>query len=145
MKRIREFRKLSEDHHHGLVLARRARLAGAGTEGFSVPHVWEEVEEKFQYEFEPHFIIEEKYLVPPLEAIGEIKLINRLNDDHKILRQRISDQSVRTPLALKQFGEILEKHIRFEERELFEIAQKRLSFDALQSLERACQKSPKYG
>ncbi len=76
MKRIPEFRKLSEDHHHGLVLARRAYLTGIGTKGFSVPSVWEEVERRFRYELEPHFKIEEEYLVPPLEEIGEIELIN---------------------------------------------------------------------
>lgn len=55
LKRIPELRKLSEDHHHGLVLARRARLAGDGDEDFSAAHVWEEIERKFQNELEPHF------------------------------------------------------------------------------------------
>jgi hypothetical protein len=30
MKRIPQLRDLSEDHHHGLVLARKARQAAAG-------------------------------------------------------------------------------------------------------------------
>ncbi len=140
MKRISEFRQLSIDHHHGLVLARRARKAETGTKGISASRVWEEVEKKFQYDLEPHFKIEEKYLVPPLEAIGEIDLIKRLQIDHKRLRRIINDKSVRTFAALKQFGEILERHIRFEERELFETAQKRLSSHDLELLEQACLK-----
>ncbi len=62
MKRIPELRKLSEDHHYGLVLARKARLAKDET---SAKKVWWEVMNKFQDEFDPHFIIEEKYLAPP--------------------------------------------------------------------------------
>jgi len=37
-----------------------------------------------------------------------------------------------------EFGDMLERHIRFEERELFEIAQERLSSDALKEIEMAC-------
>jgi len=140
MKRIPELRQLSKDHHHGLVLARHARKAGAGTGGISVSSGWEEVEKKFQEELEPHFQIEEEYLVPHLTTIGEIKLVDRLKDDHEILRRIIRNKAVRTPLALKQFGEILDRHIRFEERELFEIAQERLSSQILKSVEKACQK-----
>lgn len=140
MKRIPELHQLSKDHHHGLVLARRARKAGSGIKGFSASHVWEEVERIFLNELEPHFKIEEKYLVPPLKAIGEIDLIKRLQIDHNRLHRIIKDKSVRTPALLKKFGELLEKHIRFEERELFETAQKRLSSHALKLVERACRK-----
>jgi len=138
LKRIPELRKLSEDHHHGLVLARRARLAGDGDEDFSTAQVWEEIERKFKNELEPHFRIEEKYLAPPLVILGEVALIERFNEDHRILRKSVSDKSARLPSALKQFGEILERHIRFEERELFEIAQQRLSSDDLKEIEKAC-------
>ena len=138
LKRIPELRKLSEDHHHGLALARRARLAREGDGGLSVSQVWEEIERKFQNELEPHFRIEEEYLAPPLVALEETKLIERFNEDHKVLRNSVSDQSARSLSALKQFGEILEQHIRFEERELFEIAQRRLSSDELKAIEMAC-------
>lgn len=145
LKRIPELRKLSEDHHHGLALARRARLAGDGNEGFTASHVWEEIERKFQDELEPHFRIEEEYLAPPLAALGEMELIERFNKDHRILRESVSDQSARSPSALKQFGEMLERHIRFEERELFEIAQQRLSSDDLKAIEKACLRFPGSG
>jgi hemerythrin-like domain-containing protein len=39
---------------------------------------------------------------------------------------------------LKAFGELLKAHIRFEERELFEAAQEKLSEEQLQKVEAAC-------
>ncbi len=76
-------------------------------------------------------------------TLGEVELIERFNEDHKILRDSISDKSARSPSALKQFGEILERHIRFEESELFEIAQQRLSSDDLKAIEKACRSHPR--
>ena len=145
LKRIPELRRLSEDHHHGLALARRARLAGEGDGNLSVSHVWEEIEKKFEDELEPHFRIEEEYLIPPLIALEETELIERFNEDHKLLRDRVSNQSERSISTLIEFGEILERHIRFEERELFETAQQRLSSDELKAIETACLKLPGYG
>jgi hypothetical protein len=145
LKRIPELRRLSEDHHHGLVLARRARLAGEGNGGVPDSHVWEEIERRFRDELEPHFRIEEEYLAPPLVALGETELIRRFNRDHRMLRESVGDPSARSPSALKQFGEMLERHIRFEERELFETAQQRLSSDELRAIERACLRFPGTG
>lgn len=138
MKRIQELRKLSEDHHHGLVLARHAMLANDES---SHREVWQEVLRKFQRELEPHFIIEEKYLAPPFESLGETALLKRFNGDHKKLRAIIHDQKNRSLSTLKYFGELLEAHIRFEEQELFEVAQSRLSSEDLQSVEKACELS----
>jgi len=135
LKRIAELRKLSEDHHHGLVLARHALLAEAGA---GVEKTWREVEQKFEAELERHFRIEEEYLVPPLEDVGERQLIERLGGDHRELRSRVAKGADRSLTALKEFGTILEAHIRFEERELLEVAQERLSPEALKAVEKAC-------
>lgn len=138
MKRILELRKLSEDHHHGLALARRARIAARGQGGLSVALVWKEVEEKLENELEPHFRIEERYIAAPLAALGETELIRRFEEDHRLLRGYIGERGARTPSALEQFGGVLERHIRFEERELFATAQNRLSAEELKAVARAC-------
>jgi len=140
MKRTPELRRLSEDHHHGLVLARHALLA---RDDSSVLKVWQEVEKKFQTELNRHLLIEEKYLAPPLESLGETAIIKRFHDDHRELRSRVRNKTDRSLAALNEFGEILEAHIRFEERELFEIAQSRLSSESLKAVEKACQTFPK--
>ncbi|NOZ08740.1 MAG: hemerythrin domain-containing protein [FCB group bacterium] len=134
MKRFPELRKLSDDHHQGLVLARHARVAGDAP---SAVRVWQEVEEKFRLELNPHFIVEEKYLAPPLEALGEKELVKRFYSDHRELRAFINDTKNRTIAALNAFGDLLEAHIRFEERELFEVAQARLPAATLKAVEKA--------
>lgn len=136
MKRIPELRGLSEDHHHALVLARRARRAAAGQARLSPEDAWAEVERRFQVELEPHFRIEERFLAPALEALGEVQLVRRLDDEHRALRAAVD--GARTAAGLERFGELLEEHIRWEERELFETAQQRLGAEALAAVAQAC-------
>ncbi len=138
MKRIAELQSLSRDHHHGLVLARRARRVAAGKLGFSVSGAWSEVERRFRQDLEPHFTIEEKYLVPLLLGAGQTEMVKRLEEEHARLRGLVGD-SVGPELArLAEFGRLLEEHIRFEERELFEFVQKHLPPSSLKGLEEAC-------
>lgn len=141
MKRITELRKLSDEHHQGLVLARRARQAADGVGDISMAQLWEEIEQKFRDELEPHFVLEEDYIIPPLEVLGEEGLVGRLHEEHKILRDIVYNPSARSAQALKTFGEQLEQHIRFEERELFERIQQVLSPEALKAIEAASHKT----
>ena len=138
MKRVPELRDLSEDHHHGLVLARKAMKAGGGEEWFSASDVWAEVEAKFKTELEPHFQIEESLIGTTLETLGESQLARKLFDEHEALREFLIPGGGRTPADLRRFGELLEKHIRFEERELFEVAQNTLNRDELSMVAKAC-------
>lgn len=123
MKRAPALHGLSADHHRGLVLARRARRAAAGEGPRSAGEAWAETAEKFRAELEPHFQIEEAFLVPALEAAGASALARRLLDEHRDLRELMVAAPRRTPALLARFGETLEQHIRFEEREVFEFAQ----------------------
>lgn len=131
MKRVPELRDLSEDHHHGLVLARKARQAGSGEAGLDAGAVWTEVEMQFATVLAPHFLIEETLIAPFLEAAGESRLTKRLYDEHRALRECVRSGGGRTPADLRRFGELLDDHIRFEEREFFEAAQARLSPEQL--------------
>ncbi len=138
MKRLPELRDLSEDHHHGLVLARKAKQAAAGGDDRSTAEVWAEVEMQFTSELAPHFLIEETLIAPALETAGESVLTNRLFEEHRALRECVRSNRGRTPADLSRFGELLENHIRFEERELFDVAQKRLSPQELAAIAEAC-------
>jgi len=138
MKRLPGLRDLSEDHHHGLVLARKAKRTGAGEPGPSAGEVWSEVEMQFSTELAPHFLIEETHLAPGLEAAGETALAKRLFEEHQALRSFLQPGSGRSLDDLARFGELLERHIRFEEQELFEVAQRRLSLEALAAVAQAC-------
>lgn len=134
MKRIAELRKLSEHHHHGLVLARKALRAASGGNEAEVKRTWENVLKKFEMELEPHFRIEEEFLTPVLERKGEQAFAHRLLSEHEQLRACVSDESQRTSDALKRFGLLLERHIRFEERDVFETVQRVFAHDELRAI-----------
>lgn len=121
MKRSPALRNLSNEHHHGLVLAKRARKA-AGTE--DAQRAWQEIRARFATELEPHFLAEEAGLLPALERAGAADLVQRTLAEHAALRRLISENGAQ---SMTGFAELLEQHIRFEERELFEAAQQKLS------------------
>jgi len=142
MKRVPELRDLSDDHHTGLVLARRCKQAG-GRDAASTPEaVWQQVLEAFAGHLEPHFRIEEDHLLPALEAIGEGSLAERIREDHRELRA-LRDAGHPTRASVARFGELLEAHIRYEERQVFEPVQQRLPARALQAVARACREQPR--
>lgn len=131
MKRSNELRDLSSDHHRGLALARMARRSASGRGDPPTAEAWMEIVETFRVELEPHFRVEESALAPALEARGEPAMVRRLLEEHAVLRAFVSPGAGRTSADLANFGELLERHIRFEERELFEAAQRLLSAEEL--------------
>jgi iron-sulfur cluster repair protein YtfE (RIC family) len=119
---------LSHDHHHGLALALRLRQGQRAllTDGWT--HDRREQARRtadfFDDELAPHFAAEERALFPVLRAGVPVAspLIDRLIGEHRAMEQ------ARASLAyppedpgelLTRFGELLERHIRAEERELF--------------------------
>lgn len=131
MRRIPELRDLSEDHHHGLVLARRARTAARAADNAEA--AWADIRARFEVEIEPHFQIEDDLIGPPLRHLGEVDLANRLATDHAALRDCVTDGG-----NLERFAALLESHIRFEERQLFEVVQDRFPQEALRAIGDAC-------
>jgi hemerythrin-like domain-containing protein len=128
MRRCDALRALSNEHHHGLVLTVRVKRAFGTAEA---ERVWQEVRELFVTELEPHFQAEEVWLLPALEQAGETELVRRTHAEHAELRRMIREGGMPNMAA---FGELLSQHIRFEERELFETAQKKIPPDKLAEL-----------
>ena len=127
MKRCPELRFLSSEHHAGLVIALRAKKAAQGLGSRSADEVWAEILTRFPAELEPHFRSEEEYLLPALARAGEAALVERTLAEHAAMRQLLAAPGVPVAEALLRFGALLENHIRFEERELFEAAERQLS------------------
>jgi len=126
MKRSAELRDLSDDHHRALVLARHARHAAtAGAP--AVAEAWERIRTELALELEPHFRIEEAWLLPALARAGEGELAARTMEDHAALRAAAAPDAPRDAPALAGFGARLEAHVRFEERSLFPTAEARLA------------------
>lgn len=130
MKRDPALRNLSSEHHSGLVLARHIRKASASPE-FQPAAACADLIERFQHELEPHFQKEEQGLLPALLAAGEHGLVERTLQQHRALRELVMKAD---PDNLLRFAQLLSDHIRFEEKELFEGAQRRLSPDQLATL-----------
>ncbi len=139
MKRDPRLRDLSEDHHHALVLARRATRAAAG--GQVSNEEWEAMVRSFEAELEPHFVLEERYLLPVLENGPHAHLVERTLREHAALRELIRGEEGPLDRRLGSFGAALSDHVRFEERELFQIFQDEASAQALEAIADACRRA----
>jgi hemerythrin-like domain-containing protein len=142
MQRIAELVALSHDHHSALVLARRCRQSRKTGAEVGVEEAWRQVLEAFPRHLEPHFTIEEKHLLPALEKAGEEALVQRVREDHAALRALVAEPAA-DPVRVERFGATLEAHVRFEEREVFEVAQRKLAAPALEEVAEACRRLPR--
>lgn len=142
LKRVPELRDLSDDHHTALVLARRCRQAAGPDAAISVEEAWQQLTQAFASHLEPHFRIEEKHLLPALEALGETDLAARIRGDHASLRD-LAGAGSPSRARLERFGSQLEAHVRFEERRVFESTQHRLPAASLRAIAEACRSIPR--
>ena len=118
---------LSHDHHHGLALALRCRrqalgqLKPVGVKGLRERA--QEFREFFAENLVNHFRAEEEVLFPEISArIPESRdLVDLLVREHEQMRSAIRNLQEEIGLAKLVFdlGDLLEHHIRKEERELF--------------------------
>ncbi len=130
MKRDPRLRALSSDHHRALVMARR--MAREGTAETPDPRVLGEIEAFCREELAPHFTQEEEILLPALERHGESALVERTLREHAemmSLAERLNE-----PDALVAFSRLLKQHVRFEEQELFDVAQAKLDETELERI-----------
>lgn len=130
---------LSHDHHHGLALALRCRkqalgqLKPMGVEGLRVRA--REFRDFFAKNLTNHFRAEEEALFPPLRALmpDSEPIINQLVREHQEMRLVIPNLEAEKGLGKVIFdlGDLLERHIRKEERELFPLFEQHADrFDA---------------
>jgi hemerythrin-like domain-containing protein len=118
---------LSQDHHHGLALALRCRKQALGQiKPLGAEGLRERAKEFLAFyasNLVPHFRAEEEVLFPLVRsAVPESgEMIDELARHHAQMRQAIPQLESRTGLAKLIFdlGDLLERHIRKEERELF--------------------------
>jgi iron-sulfur cluster repair protein YtfE (RIC family) len=140
LKRHPALAPLSREHHHALVWARRLRLAGDETR--RSPSAGAAVGDFLAYfrsEMGRHFTSEEEVLAPLLAGIGYEPV--RLFADHEEIRRlvgRLESAALPADLldTLTRLGTVLEAHVRYEERELFEYLQERLDPGALGAVAR---------
>ena len=103
--------------------------------------IWAELHAHAHNTLMHHFDIEESFIAARLKLLDDPRadqLADRLYREHEVLRSLLAPDSAQTATNLKQLGELLAQHIRFEERELFEIAQMKLDESTLLAIASAC-------
>ncbi len=127
MKRHENLQPLSRQHHNGLLAV---LLLGKGLDRNTDPgQLRDFIEWLFTGDLELHFSLEEQQLVPLMQQHPELEeLAARLLDEHRLL-QELRVQISQQPDAdtVRAFTDLLEKHIRFEERVAFPAAEQYLS------------------
>jgi hemerythrin-like domain-containing protein len=134
---------LSHDHHHGLALALRCRKQALGqTKPLGMAGLKEraaEFREFFPRALERHFQAEEEILFPLMRSIaGGDSLVENLVQEHGRLREMAARLENAADLSKSLFdaGDLLERHIRREERELFPLFEKHVSESEAERIKR---------
>ena len=142
MKRHKSLFPLSHEHQHGLALALKLKYPKgqlSSSNEAEISALKSELADKYENILRKHFRKEEQYLVPGFE---ENKLMKQMLGEHiklEGLYNKIVSNSEGWKLEqqrdmLNLFGELLDLHIRFEERELFPMIEKSLSEEQLEEL-----------
>ena len=134
---------LSHDHHHGLALALRCRKQALGQlKPMGVKGLKEragEFREFFANQLVPHFRAEEEVLFPQMRALvpESESIIEQLIRDHQQFRAAIPQLESEVSLGKLVFdlGDLLERHIRKEERELFPLFEQHVGATGAEMIE----------
>jgi hemerythrin-like domain-containing protein len=132
--------KLSHDHRNTLMTAQLMKKGAPEYKGLPVT-----ITDKLQYvhmhfvsEMLPHFEKEEITLFPLISGrVKEIdEMVEELKNEHIEIQHQVNALPfVADPeMAMDKAGRLIERHIRKEERELFEMIQKEFSEEELAML-----------
>ncbi|AHM62710.1 hypothetical protein D770_22315 [Flammeovirgaceae bacterium 311] len=124
--------EFSKDHHFGLLLVWKIRQ-GLQT-GIAPVRISRYVSCCYVADLAHHFADEELYLFPHLAPSDPQRL--RAEQDHTKIRSLVADikQKPDDEVKLTAFANLLDAHIRFEERELFNQLQASMSKEELLKL-----------
>lgn len=130
IKRVTALKPLSREHHHGLLFCWKIRKGLKN--GVELERIKNYSDFFFQHHLQAHFKEEEVYVFPLLG--NDHPLIKKALQHHRKLN-KLFKQKEDLLKALSAIEELLDKHIRFEERELFMVIQDEVSANDLSSIE----------
>jgi len=128
IKRTKQLAPLSREHHDALVFL--LRLKQGLKNGTASSLISDYVKWFWTNNLKHHFEQEETLLLPALNEGDE--MATRLKSEHQTIRSLVSKTLNETDTAL--LSELLNAHIRFEERELFPYIEKKLSMAQLNEI-----------
>ena len=128
LKRHEGLKPLSREHHRGLLLAWNIK------KGIAKEVHFDRIANYIHFQFEelllPHFEFEELEVFCLLPEDNSLR--QQAEKDHKDLVKTVKNLNTSEDCA--KFAELLRKHIRFEERELFEYIQHSADLNRLEAL-----------
>jgi len=130
IKRHEAIKPMSREHHHGLLVGWKIRM-GIRKE-ISPVRIKKYLNWFYTHHLLPHFLMEEQHLFPVLGPSHE-EVQEALNHHHQIhqffMKENVSVND------LIDFEQLMTKHIRFEERTLFNTIQSQADETTMQLLE----------
>jgi len=131
----------SKDHHFGLLLVWKIRQGLKNS--IDPERISRYVLHAFKEEIEEHFKDEEQFLFSQLSTNDNMRV--QAERDHHEIYEMISDirENRSNQILLNQMADALEKHIRFEERDLFNYRQTHLGASELKEIEKRLPSSSK--
>ncbi len=130
IKRSRQLSPLSRDHHNGLLLGWKIKQGiRNGTDKKIIAGY---IKWFWQNDLEEHFREEEEILAPYLKGND---LVQRMFHEHLQIKGFIHHESMENEEALNKLALLVSDHIRFEERELFPLAEKLITEEDLNQIE----------
>ena len=131
IKRSQALISLSREHHDGLLLVYKIRQGIKLTiepERIASYCTW-----FWKHHLEQHFDNEERVLGPYLDNLGALK--DQLFREHSQIRQAMQELNNAPKYPnLENFGQLLNDHIRFEERVLFNEIERSVTPDQLEEI-----------
>ncbi len=115
MKRNENLVMFSQEHHHGLVFCSRLQKADRADDQ-TLKHYVHDFWDKY---LDKHFLLEDQLLLP---LLSDTEIVARFLDEHRRIRQlihRIGMSSNNVQSSSLELAELLNSHIRFEERIMF--------------------------
>ena len=139
IKRHKALQPLSRQHHFGLLFSWKLRKGFA--KNIEISRLANYSKWFYENEIKPHFEAEERHLFTILDANNE--LIIRALKEHREIEKLFNDTANPTQ-SLSILEDLLQEHIRFEERVLFNEIQLTATQAQLDKVEEIHQELPKY-
>ena len=134
IKRSPALISFSKDHHFALLLI--WKIKEGLKRNIETERIGRYVRNFFETDLQQHFKLEEELMFQKLPADNKMRI--RAENEHKYLYRLIEQlQKQIDKDSLLNFAGTLEKHIRFEERELFNFLQEELSESELEEISRS--------
>lgn len=137
INRNEHIKKLSRDHHFSLLFCWKIRQ-GLKTD-VAIERIRKYVQYFWQQHLQSHFREEEKILFAPIKD----SQVHRAINEHKYIKIQIeglADSENNERKSLAKIADMVDEHVRYEERDLFPHLERKLSKEQLENIGNLIQK-----